>query len=53
MDIPISDEKMNGGQHSMVNGDDIVLVRKHNQQQLFTRTYNEDEDLNKLHMVNK
>ena len=34
----------------MVNGEDIVLVRKRNPQQLFTRTYNEDEGLDKLRM---
>ena len=50
MDIPINDDKINGGSHNMVNGEDIVLVRKRNPQQLFTRTYNEDEGLDKLRM---
>ena len=42
---------MNGGPDNLVNGDDIVLVRKRNQQQqLFMRTYNEDDDLKNLRM---
>ena len=43
-------EKMNGRDDGLSNGDDIVLVRKQNQQQLFTRTYNEDQDLKSLRM---
>ena len=50
LDIPFSNGKMNGGHDSLANGDDIVLVRKRNQQQLFTRTYNEDDDLKNLRM---
>ena len=50
LDIPFSNGKMNGGDDGLSNGDDIVLVRKRNQQQLFTRTYNEDEDLKNLRM---
>ena len=52
LDIPFSKEKMNGRDDGLSNGDDIVLVRKRNQQQLFTRTYNEDEDLKNLRMGN-
>ena len=50
LDIPFSKEKMNGRDDGLSNGDDIVLVRKQNQQQLFTRTYNEDQDLKSLRM---
>ena len=48
IDVPLSGEKMEGSRH-LLNGDDIVIVRKRNQK-LFTRTHKEDDDLKKLRL---
>ena len=46
--IDVSGEKLEGTQ-PMLNGDGIVIVRKRNQQ-LFTRTHKDDDDLKKLRL---